>query len=211
MDDHKKIIDMQKSAWASIYARAADELKIVKWPDEFVVRASSKWDSGTGIRTILDLGCGTGRHALFFATVGFEAHGLDFSDKAITIARDQATLRGVNASFYCASMLETGFADNSFDAVVAWRSLHELPYNDMPQAIREICRIVKPGGRVLVAVGGDASTIPSDETRYRFVLSLDKVKELFSCLNVQYIERNIFTYQNRQFMSEYWILEAIAP
>jgi 2-polyprenyl-3-methyl-5-hydroxy-6-metoxy-1,4-benzoquinol methylase len=201
----------QKSEWANIYSCKKSE-KIMKWPDEYVVRImQKKWRADAGMHRMLDFGCGAGRHALFFAMNGITAHGIDFDKNAVEIAQEQAKERDLDVSFRCTSMLDTGYDDGFFDAVVAWRSIHELPYDDMPLAAQEIRRILRPGGHLLVSCGSKGSVISPAEKRHRFVLSLDELKELFSDMKILNIEQNIFTYNNRKIRNEYWIMEATAP
>src|ERR1035441_1947721 len=52
-------------------------------------------DGGTLKGRVLDVGCGTGEHALLAAARGFEATGIDASPKAIAIARDKADRKSV--------------------------------------------------------------------------------------------------------------------
>jgi cyclopropane fatty-acyl-phospholipid synthase-like methyltransferase len=67
---------------------------------------------------ILDVGCGTGEHALLAAGLGLEATGLDSSPRAIAIAQDKADRRGLPARFLVGNALDLGSLGERFDTVV---------------------------------------------------------------------------------------------
>lgn len=104
-----------------------------------------------GCRT-LEYGCGTGDWALVMAAEGAEATLLDLSPVAIEVGLRRARasgvasrVRGVSRDASELSCFETG----EFDLIVACAALHHtLKY---PNALAELARILKPGGRILVA------------------------------------------------------------
>ena len=103
---------------------------------------------------ILDAGCGPGSItaglAAAVAGAGGEATGIDASPDAIDAARTLAQERGVaNARFQVADVHALPFADASFDAAFVHAVLQHLP--DPASALREIRRVLKPGGVIGVA------------------------------------------------------------
>src|SRR3954465_4783183 len=54
----------------------------------------------------IDLGCGSGRNAIFLARAGFTAEGLDYSEAAIAWARDRVAESGVSVSLSCCDVFE---------------------------------------------------------------------------------------------------------
>jgi SAM-dependent methyltransferase len=94
-------------------------------------------------RRVLDVGCGKGRFArvLHDAEPAAEIYGLDLSTEMLRFAP-----AGVRV---CAgSMTELPFADASFDAAYATESLEHAV--EIAKAVGEICRVVKPGGRIAI-------------------------------------------------------------
>lgn len=97
---------------------------------------------------LLDLGCGTGRHALRLAAAGARVTALDFS--AGMLARARARHGAERVRFLCHDLSEPlPFAEASFDRAVAGLVLEHLP--DLAGFFGEIRRVLRPGGRALVS------------------------------------------------------------
>lgn len=99
--------------------------------------------------TVLDVGCGTGYLGLGMAHAGRVAdlHLLDLSPGMLARAQENAGALGVDATFVEATATDLPYADGSVDAVVTRGVLHHL--HDVPAALREWRRVVRPGGPVL--------------------------------------------------------------
>jgi ubiquinone/menaquinone biosynthesis C-methylase UbiE len=105
---------------------------------------------------VLDVGCGTGASALPAARVvgsnGFII-GIDLSARLLDRARDKAKMLGLsNIEFRCADMTSLGYPDGRFDAVVSVFSIFFVP--DMEGLVRELWRMVRPGGKLAVTTWG---------------------------------------------------------
>jgi ubiquinone/menaquinone biosynthesis C-methylase UbiE len=105
---------------------------------------------------VLDVACGTGLVSLrVAAAVGSagEVVGVDISDQMVEAARRTATLRDVgNARFLRGGAEQLLFADQTFDAAVCGLGLMYLP--DPVDALREMRRLLRPGGSAAAAVWG---------------------------------------------------------
>jgi ubiquinone/menaquinone biosynthesis C-methylase UbiE len=123
-------------------------------------RTAAKWvgfflphlESGM---SLLDCGCGVGSITLDLAEIVAPGQviGLDTDSEQLEIARSQAQKRGLtNVNFEIANVYELPFADASFDAVLAHTLLIHL--NDPLKALKEMRRILKPGG--IVAISDDS-------------------------------------------------------
>ncbi len=134
--------------------------------DSYDDHANSFWDR-FGRRTIerlrltpgarvLDVCCGTGASAIPAAqTVGPHGFvlGIDLSEKLLQLARAKTSDRGLrNTEFRVGDMLDLALRDASFDAVVCVFGVFFVP--DMPAAVRELWRVVRPGGRLAITTWG---------------------------------------------------------
>lgn len=110
-------------------------------------------------RRVLDAGCGTGEYALWFASEGAEVTGIDVSSGSLEEARSYAEREGLEGvRFEERSVLDTGFGDESFDLVYCTGVLHHTPAPF--RGFRELCRICRPGGKVLVSLYNRAGFLP---------------------------------------------------
>ena len=99
---------------------------------------------------VLDLGCGNGVPVVKRCAVT----GVDLS--GVQIARACELVPG--ARFVCADMTTVEFEPGSFDAVVAFYSIFNLPLADQPALIGRVAGWLAPGGRFLAMVGKHAWT-----------------------------------------------------
>jgi len=103
--------------------------------------------------SVLDIGCGTGTLAIVAKRqVGANGKvcGIDASPAMIARAASKATRAGVEVSFWNAVAEALPFPDAHFDVVLSTLMLHHLPRKLRQQCAREVRRVLKPGGRVLV-------------------------------------------------------------
>lgn len=101
---------------------------------------------------VLDAGCGVGGSSLWLATErGAEVVGITLAARQAAMARDNAIRRGVTdrVQFEVADFTATPFPDASFDVVWAVESMCHAPRK--AAFYREAARLLRPGGRVVVA------------------------------------------------------------
>jgi SAM-dependent methyltransferase len=108
-----------------------------------------------GAVTLLDLGCGTGRHVVYFARHGFTVSGFDESPQGIELTRQWLDAEGLTADLRVGNMLAgLPYEDASFDAVISAQVIHHGTIAAVRKLIGEITRVLKPGGVVFVSVTG---------------------------------------------------------
>ncbi len=103
---------------------------------------------------VLDIGCGTGSLALMAKEAVGSAGtvcGVDASEQMISWARQKARRIGVEADFQPAHAQVLPYSDARFDVVLSTLTLHRLSKKARAQFAAEARRVVKPGGRILVA------------------------------------------------------------
>jgi ubiquinone/menaquinone biosynthesis C-methylase UbiE len=108
-----------------------------------------------GSKRLLEIGCGTGTDSLQFARNGALFTGLDLTPRSIEIARKRFEVYGHQGEFVLGDAEHLDFADESFDVVYSFGVIHHTP--DTEQSVREIHRVLKPGGKAIVMVYHRAS------------------------------------------------------
>ena len=107
------------------------------------------------IRTVCDAACGFGAHTVSFAANGFEVAGFDISPTSVEITKQGLKTCGFpDVKIKVASLLDTGYADASFDAVNVRAVLDHLTVSDAKSALQEMFRIVRKGGIVILSFDG---------------------------------------------------------
>lgn len=103
--------------------------------------------------TLLDLGCGAGRHALFFASHDVKTHACDISDVGVNelLKLSQQANLDISTALTSADNLSM-YSSNSFDGVCCFGVLYYLSFEGAQTAISEIHRILKPNGKLLLVV-----------------------------------------------------------
>jgi ubiquinone/menaquinone biosynthesis C-methylase UbiE len=106
-------------------------------------------DSLSGSSLICDAGCGPSAHiGRYLADKGHKVTGIDISQKCIDIASSH----NPQMNFTTVDMMNTGFEDDSFDAIVAFYSIIYTPKKYVPGIFAEFNRILKRNGKLLVVV-----------------------------------------------------------
>lgn len=103
---------------------------------------------------VLDVGCGTGILTLETASlVGPTGHvaGIDPSSQQLFRARKKASRRRLSPEFHPGVIEHLPFPDQSFDVVVSSLMMHHLPAPVKRQGLVQIARVLKSGGRLLIA------------------------------------------------------------
>lgn len=102
-------------------------------------------------RRVLDVGCGLGNDLARFAQGGARVTGIDVSERAIELARQNFSLRGLHGDLCVMNGEAMSFPSDSFDLVYCHTVLQFTP--DPMSMVQEIRRVLKPGGEaVLMAV-----------------------------------------------------------
>ena len=98
---------------------------------------------------LLEVGCGMGYDSLEFSKRGVRVTATDLTLAAVELATKHFAIEGVQAEDVRAeNVLALSFDDDTFDAVWAAGVLHHT--GDIRQAVREIHRVLKPGGRAMM-------------------------------------------------------------
>jgi len=100
--------------------------------------------------TVLDLGCGQGRDALFIARLGDQVTGIDSSPAGIEQLVEDADKEGLAVTGIIADLTTYQFGE-AFDVVVIDRTLHMLQPGPRLEVLEKVLAVVSDGGYVLIA------------------------------------------------------------
>jgi len=110
---------------------------------------------------VAELGCGTGTSAMLLAEeLGFRVSAIDISAANIERAKKRAASFGGRIRFLKADAQSLPFESREFDAVLAECTFSLFP--DQPQALREIRRVLKPGGQLAITDMATGGPLPAD-------------------------------------------------
>lgn len=110
---------------------------------------------------ILDLGYGTATLTLLIKQAHPEAQvtGLDGDPKALEIARGKVARSGLTITLDEGMAFDLPYPDNSFDRVFSGLLFHHLTREDKERSLKEVYRVLRPGGELHVADWGKASNV----------------------------------------------------
>ena len=114
---------------------------------EWHIPEAAGFGRAKGLR-VLEVGCGLGTDGARFARAGAVYTGVDLTEAAVELARRRFELENLPGEFRVADAERLDFADESFDLVYSHGVLHHTP--DTAAAVREIRRVLAPGGRAVV-------------------------------------------------------------
>jgi len=134
-----------------------------RYRKEWHIPQAAGFTSARGL-DVLEIGCGLGTDGAQFARAGANYTGIDLTDAAIELARKRFELFNIPGKFKTADAERLDFADNSFDLVYSHGVLHHTP--DTAGAVKEIYRVLRPGGRAVVML------YHRDSYNYRVNISL---------------------------------------
>jgi demethylmenaquinone methyltransferase/2-methoxy-6-polyprenyl-1,4-benzoquinol methylase len=96
---------------------------------------------------VLEVGCGTGKNLVLYRQAGCSVYGIDLSPSMLEVASAQL---GEGADLQLGNASNMPYQDGVFDLVIAMFILHEMPSEIRPPALKEMIRVTKQEGRVLI-------------------------------------------------------------
>ena len=179
-----------------------------------------------GKSTILDLGAGLGRNAVYLAKqYGFRVTALDESEYAVNYTKQSAIEENVMVDVVKADMFNTPFNSSSFDCVLAFDVTSNLTTEEFTKLLAEINRVVKPGGEIYITLLSESSAnfknakpedkldkntiVVRDENgneRHEFYVDIEDIVKYFSKFEYvdEVVEYNIYNLQKSDVYTKYF-------
>ncbi len=101
-------------------------------------------------KDVLEVGCGSGIAAQMFVEAGGRLTAVDLTPWAVATTRERLDAFGLEGTTLEADAEQLPFDDASFDLVFSWGVIHHS--SDMDRALRELVRVCRPGGRLVLMV-----------------------------------------------------------
>ncbi|KMW57743.1 SAM-dependent methyltransferase YafE (UbiE-like protein) [Candidatus Rhodobacter oscarellae] len=123
----------------------SDEERRAKWetPDPRIVAYARSLPPN---RRVLDLGCGVGRHALYYAAAGHQVAAIDAAPDGLAELDQAAAAAGLRVETRLTKMDALPFDDQSFDHVLSFNVIYHADEEILSRTIAEIHRVLRPGG-----------------------------------------------------------------
>jgi ubiquinone/menaquinone biosynthesis C-methylase UbiE len=113
----------------------------------------SKLFKQRGVKKILDLGFGTGRHTVYFARQGFSVYGIDIAREGLRLTRSWLKQEDLEAKLRIGNIYEPlPYPDRFFDAIVSVYVIHHSEIENIRKLIREMERILVQNGLIFISV-----------------------------------------------------------
>ncbi len=103
---------------------------------------------GLAGKKVLEIGCGLGAHTEALCRLNAVVTSIDLAPMSVKITQRRLVLKGLSAKVIEADAEHLPFDDNNFDYVWSWGVIHHSP--NTVQCAREITRVLKPGGEIVI-------------------------------------------------------------
>jgi 2-polyprenyl-3-methyl-5-hydroxy-6-metoxy-1,4-benzoquinol methylase len=144
-------MEVNRAYWEKMYRQPLEELpwEIKEAPDEIREYVSANEASGD---VALDAGCGTGNFANFLSLKGYQVVGVDYSEEALKIARDNSRQHNLPVRYERADLTEltSVFPEDSFDLILDYKVSHHMDDKLLKTYVAQCAQVLKNAGRLLL-------------------------------------------------------------
>ena len=185
-------------------------------PSEEVYYVAQRWKE-KHVKTVLDFGCGLGRHAIYFSKQGFHVRAFDLSSEGTEYLKAWAEQEQLSIDVTTADMISLPYEADSFDAVFAYHVISHTDSAGIQKIIGEISRVLTVGGEIFFTLCSkeswsfkDAGYPRIDENTVvktddgpekgipHFYVTLDDILKLFADYDIERIRHTDDCYFSRR-------------
>ncbi|MBI4178346.1 methyltransferase domain-containing protein [bacterium] len=136
-----------KRAWEIRHRKGWARLR----PDPTIMGFIKKFKTRMG-RTVVDLGCGSGRHLIPLIQMGFEVTGIELTDTAIQQAKARLAREGLKADIIQGDFHSVNLNRRRFDCALSVQSLQFGGWPDIKRTFARVAQMIRPGGLFILRV-----------------------------------------------------------
>jgi len=162
-----------KTGWNQIYQNPEDYTYYNVLTPHKSLEDVIHWFASKKVKTVLDLGCGMGRNFFSLLEAGFDAYGIDNAGNGVNHILSQKTQYNISDKVILGKFQDLPYGDGFFDALISIQTLNHGYEADIMQGIKEIERVLHPGGYFFITVPGRVSL---GKVRYCLVKTAKKVE-----------------------------------
>ncbi len=162
-----------KTGWNQIYQNPKNYIYYNVLTPHLNLEDVILWFQSKGVNTVLDLGVGMGRNFFSLLNAGFDVYGIDNAENGIKHILTQDTELDISNKVVLGTYQNLPYDDCFFDAVISIQILNHGYEADIIQGIKEIERVLRPGGCFFITVPGRVS---QGRVRYCLVKTAKKVE-----------------------------------
>jgi SAM-dependent methyltransferase len=164
--------------WSAVHTARSS----ISYPAEAVIRIFKgsfpelRMEKPLDGQTLLDLGCGDGRHIPFFQSIGVQPFGLEITEDAVAQIKNNLSGCGVTAQIAVGDCGNIPFDNFFFDFVLAWNSCYymSLRGTQFLEHVDEMARVLKPRGKIVVSIPKSTNfifknSVPHSMSGYRVI------------------------------------------
>lgn len=132
-------------------------------PELIILKSKTELPRGA---TIIDVGCGTGRHSIYLANQNYNVIGVDSSENAINELRKKIIdFYQLNIEVFVGDFSKLNFNQDYFDAGIAWRIFHIGFENVRQRIVASFHRVLKPGSVAFLSMAAAQGAIFEERKR----------------------------------------------
>jgi len=223
---------LTKNSWDPAWEELFRSREWGRYPNEHLIRFVARNFYAVPDRSsvrILDLGCGQGPNTWYMAREKFSVSGIDGSHSAVVQAQQRLESEHLQADLRVGDYLNLPWEEGVFDAVVDIASLYANRAQNFRDALREVRRVLKPGGLVFslsfskntwgygmgreIEKDGftDIPEGPMLGRGFALYLDLEGLKDLFSNFEDFTVEKATWTSGGMKHLVEEWLVSCRKP